>query len=483
MSKVKSVKIIENIKSITLVVLFLSTILLLYFFWSDTAPRSTVGETSQVRVFDAADFLRPDRIEVSFGNEEYTIVSGENFEAIMNSFRMFSVGRSLSVEEISRELYEQEVLRRASIRAVFDYYIPFSALSELHNIDRINNASLIGAVSELAYVAGQNDNMFVYDRISGRHFRITGRTNEGFDVLSRIIAEAQDNYALHLTARFWVGDGVNSNVLFPFSFESNLHDVEFFPEDFSRDENKTANIIRSFFNENMDFVRRIEENGIATYMYGFGRIIVIAHTNGVLEFRSQDDDRQIDTQLTFLEAFEQANRFIGAHGGFYIEDGTSLTPYMREVVVNPAGQNGYRFIFGTKIANDRMFYENGIPMVVDVTNGRVSYFRRQLVRVNEETLRETENVYREAFVPVIGMIANNIDYITSVLVKGRVDYEMQITIEAIIESISNLDAGYVKIDEYESILRAVWIITIDGMEFYFGLEDGEIIGHSQSLAF
>jgi hypothetical protein len=44
-------------------------------------------------------------------------------------------------------------------------------------------------------------------------------------------------------------------------------------------------------------------------------------------------------------------------------------------------------------------------------------------------------------------------------------------------NVTHLNSGYVKMDEIDNVLKAAWILTIAGVDFYFGIEDGEPLGY------
>ena len=482
MNASKSVKLIENIKSVVLVVLFLLTILLLYFFWGDRDFRAGADENNYQRpiAITPLELFQPNRMEISFVGGTNTITD-ENFELMMYCFRSFSVGRNLVAEEIPREVYE-ELMRRQSIRAVFEYFIPFSVLTELHGIDRISGADNINAVSEIAYVAGLDDSLFVRERGTGRYFRIAGTNLECFEQLRVAIANTSPNQVYFPLATF-VGGGIENNTLWPISVENNnIHDISFSREDFIAQESEITEIIRSFFGDNFDFVRRIEEtNGTIMYMYGYGEIVVVAHHTGVLEYRRLNNNRNT-VQLSYLQAFSVANEFIAAHGGFTSINGLAFTPFIREVEVNPISeQNGFRFIFGVKIGDGRIFYQHGDAIIIDVINGAVSYFRRQMINLDLDEVLRTQNEYRQAFPSMVNLIPNNRDFIWETLVDTQSVNEeylsQDVRFNIIVEKTTRLDSGYVKIYEEESILKAAWIVTIYGIEFFFDIEDGKPLGY------
>jgi hypothetical protein len=281
----------------------------------------------------------------------------------------------------------------------------------------------------------------------------------------------------------FMGGDIENNTLWPESVVSNIHDLSFSGEDFFAEENAVTEIVKSFFEGNFDFVRRIEEaNGTVMYMYGYGQIVVIVHHTGILEFR-RINNNQNTVALGYLEAFQIANEFIAAHGGFTTINGVAFAPFIREVEVNPVpGQSGFRFTFGVKPGEGRIFYQRGETMIVDVVNGAVSHYRRQMINIDMEQVRSTQDDYREVFSPLLNLIAFNMEAIWKTLVDLQGISESNLAtdteiINIILEKITRLDSGYVRICGNEDILKAAWILTIYGLEFYFDIDEGQLLGY------
>jgi len=461
----RTTKVIETIKSVLLVVLLLFTILLLFIFWGGAAFQAFIGEDlTRHEAMDPAELLQPDRIEICFGADLYAVTDNK-FGIMMDCFKAFSGTRNLSMEEISEERYN-EIMRLPSIRAVFDYYLPFSALCEVYGIDRLPGADGIDAVSEFGYSADFDDRLFVFDGKSNKYYRIIGSSSNSFEALRNEIADARADSIPYFPLKTYMGGEVENYTLCPQLYVSDVYDAEYYPEIIS------SSLVRSFFSDNFDFVRRIEqENGTLIYMYGYGRTVVAAHHNGVLEFNREGDDRA-GLQLRYLDALERASSFIAAHGAFEAENGVIFTPYIQEVIIDPDGRRGFRFIIGIKMNGARIYYESGAPVIVDVTGGRVSYFRRHLINIDQNGLAEADG--REVF-SAIRMLAENIEHIGEVLAEADITMGKDISFEELIGNVTRFDSGYVKTAESVGILAASWIVTIGGIEFYFGLDDGGLI--------
>ena len=464
----KTARLIENIKSALLVVLLLLTILLLSFFWGKPGfSNISKADQSRYEAIPAVLLLQPDRIDMCFGGESYAVTDGR-FQIIMDCFKAFSDSKNLTVEEISKDRYA-EIMKYSSIKAVFEYYAPFSAVCEAYGIDKIPGSDLIDAVTELSYAANYDDRLFVFDSRTNKYYRIVGGGNAVFAALKNEISEAEKNGATYFTLKNYMGGEIKNDTLCPFSLESELRDVSFYPEDFSALPEKTSSLVKGFFSDNFDFVRRIEQkNGTLIYMYGYGRIVVIAHNDGALEFRMVDDEKA-SAQLRYLDALERATSFIAANGAFETVGGTSFTPYIQDVVIDPDGKKGFRFIFGIKMNGGKIYYQDGAPLSVDVTGGRVSYVSRRLINIDPA---ELENMNSREVFPAFNLLDGNFDYIKETMSAGSGD----VSFEEIVEKVKRFDCGYVKTDKNDNTLYASWVVSIGGLEFYFGLDDGKPLG-------
>ena len=101
----QTTRIIEILKSILLLVLFMTTILLLCVFWGGAAFRNLLSENVQSHeAIDLIQLLQPDRTEICLGGGVYTVTENK-FPTIMDCFMSFSGSRNLSMEEISEDSY------------------------------------------------------------------------------------------------------------------------------------------------------------------------------------------------------------------------------------------------------------------------------------------------------------------------------------------------------------------------------------------
>ena len=472
MNASKSTKFVEITKSMLLVVLFLFTILLLYFFWGDTPLKNLIRDNPQQHEsLNPAALLKPDYISVCLGGGSHTLAPIE-FNTIMDCFRLFSEGGNLSVEAITKEAYDKAVAY-PSLRAAFTYYVPFSVICEIYGIDRISGSDAIDALSELAYVSDSDELLYVADKIAGKHFKVIGSRCACFETLKTEISNAEVGNAMYFTLSTYIGGGSN-NALCPVSFASAISGASYSLEDFSKPNEKAGGIVKSFFSDNFDFVRQIrEENGAVIYMYGHGRTVVTANVDGTLEYKREEDGRA-SGQGRYFDALEKACAFVSAHSAFQSIDGIEFTPCIKGAVVNPGGKRGYRFIFGIETNGYKIYYQAGAPVTVDVVDGRVSYLKRDLVNVRLGDL-DGAAASREVF-PAFDLLWVNLDYMAGVITELQQEGLMDMSFESLVEMVTRFDCGYLKSSSDKTILEAVWVVTLDGLEFFFGLDDGNPLG-------
>lgn len=505
-------QIVEKIKSVVIVVLFFLTILLLYFFWEDISFESIVTpEANGVEALSARDVLIPDEIIVCSGNETYEVIEN-GFKEETDGFRGLAQSEGLMTEEITESQY-REIMAYPSIKAVFSYYVPFDGFCEAFEIKKPTGSDIIDDVSEIGYSLGSRESIFVADKSSGKYFRIVGTPDESCFAELRAVIEnsnaggSNEYYALGM----YMGEGVESDVPVPLNLTANLHDFTYTKEFDIDDTEIRARFAKSFFGSNFDFVRKIEEkSGTVIYMYGYGEKTFIADAAGTFEYKQEEDGGS--TTVKYFEALDKALKFVAEHGDFKMIDGTELSPYLENAVLDPFGKKGFRFCFGFRAGSGKVIYQSGAPIIVDVIGGKVTYFKRDVICFNEELVIGGESQYEDAF-SAVNMLAQNYDYILKVLdetdnyeVAALAGNNTDLNIEddiisnkasdfdAIVGRISGLSYGYVRLDEDsldandenkedkndEMLMKACWIVSTDTADIYFDLYSAQPLGYKQN---
>lgn len=493
----------EKIKSVILVVLFLFTILLLYFFWQDSKfPQFSLEDLgfrdNNEEAVAIRDLIVPSHIDICFDNETYTKVSrgreaywdGEDM-SLLESFKSVIASEDTYIEEITEEQYE-EIMKFASIRAVFEYYLPFGEYCSFLGLDNPRSTDAVASISELGFSSGSTESMFIYDRANDEYFRIVSdfSAEELLDKAKELsTAENQTYYPLEQ----YVGSDLKGRVLIPSILETDLAEV-FVSRDFGEgNEEEAASAARSFFSGNFDFVRKIEEeSGRIIYMYGYGERTLTTDIDGSLEYRAQlQTDGGAAGGGSYFASLERVLSAVAGQGGFATSAGQGLRPYMAYAAALEDG--GYRFELGFTAGGENVYFENGSPIAAEVSDGHLTYFRRYFLNFDEEKtigkMTEAssplnviagyyENIYTMLENPEIGKggeEAKNRDEEGRYRMTGSED-----RMNYVFDAVCDMTTGYLYIED-ENKLKPCHALVLDGgkLTVYFDLETGKWIGQRQ----
>jgi len=487
--------LIEKAKNLILVVLFLSTVLLLYFFWGnlsfDDWKQPFIPAAGEVP--DASYLIRPDRIIVNFGADNYTVIH-EGVQDVWSD--QTETGNGCMIDEIDRfgqaeNIYTEEITYDQylkamstsfrSIRAEFRYNIPASDFSQSFRIKNQQNFNSIETITAVGYSTASEaqNSLFLYDGKNHKYYRLVADENKAeFGPLIDNLESA--GYNIYYPVSTYLG--VENNALIPLMASSNLEKFPYRQEYYSYQTEKINEMAENFFGGNFDFVRKItEDKGTVIYMYGYGQTVLIVNTDGSMEYKEEQSSD--DSGQSFLSALNTAVEFVANHGSWGSLSGVKMTPYLKDVILDPNKQKGYQFIFGMELNGMPVLYENGDPITVNVTKGQVTYYKRNLIDFDQKDLEEAKknSSYQDAFSPV-NLIAQNYLYIYNVLLKAELvnaAADQNAMFDRVAALVSDMRTGYLRIsDDKSADLQPVWIITFDHIEIYFDLYTAEPISYS-----
>lgn len=240
-----------------------------------------------------------------------------------------------------------------------------------------------------------------------------------------------------------------------------------------------------FFGESFDFIRKItEDNGKTIYMYGYGQKVLIVNTDGSFEYK-EELLIENSSEIKFFDALDTALQFVAAHGSWQSLDGAKMKPYLKNVLIDPNKKKSYQFTFGMKTNGTPLFYERGESIVVEVTLGQVTYYRRNMIDFDQEEIDAIESMSSNDTYSPINMIAQNCEYIYDILLeKGQESFETDKNqiFNKVSSLITNMQIGYVKpADSFttNNKVKPVWVVTLDKVNIYLDLYSAEPIGYSQ----
>jgi hypothetical protein len=490
--------VIEKAKNLILVVLFISTVLLLYFFWGnisfDNVKIPVVQRTEAP--LETASLLQPDRITVNFGADAYTVLPpagiwysdpGSDKDSFVKELGRFGPAENILVEEIPYDKY-RKVMEYESIWARFNYDIPTADFCAYFNMSKPQSYDVIETVTEIGYSAAEKgDSLYILDGKNQKTYRLVAAAVKDSDnktgntdfpaFIESIGAEGYNMY-------YPVGSvlGVSNDTLAPLSVQTNLKSFSFRQDFYSYQTEKIASMAEPYFGGNFDFVRNItEENGTIIYMYGYGQTVLIVNTDGSIEYK-EEQTANIAGQ-SFSEALETAVKFVSEHGAWESISKSKLTPYLEDVIRDPNKEKGYRFVFGLEVNGSRLYYEKEKPVVVDVTSGQVTYYKRQFIDFDQKEIDSISASSSDEAFSVANLIAQNYKYIYDILFKsGEVTAtaDQAVMFENIASLVKDMRIGYVKPADSESTeIRPVWVVTVKDTDVYFDLYSADPVGYSK----
>lgn len=487
---------IEKFKNILLVVLVFTTILLLYFLWGSRSLEAFIFNDSaeSYKATSSEEVILPDQIILGRGNEDYTVALEQKDELwkdeILSTFRNFSQGTNILVEEITEEKYKA-VMKYPSIIAKFEYNVPFTGFCKKYNIKQLQGYDSISNLTEIGFSKGSKESTFIFDGSKNKYYRLVG--NEKLKVFGQVdtIFE-QEQFITYYPLKTVLGEESTNDTLVPFELPPAIMSIDYKKDaEIGQKENNNA-MAQTYFGETFDFVRKVEEsNGTTIYMYGYGQKVLIINPNeGSIEYKEEVKTDNSE-QKTMFDSLDTALAFVGYHGGFKTIAGQEIKPCLESVSAIDDKKNSYRFVFSFMVGKNKLFYEEKMPIIIEVVDGQVSYFRREFINFDENQVEKKSN---KEGISAINMLTMNYEYMREALTKaGFIDKEesKDISFEDIANKIDNLYTGYLKptvelsVDETADTeknleLVPVWVVEVNDILLYFDLYDGQPKGYSKN---
>jgi len=490
-------RVIEKAKNIILVVLFLSTVLLLYFFWGNISFDQLKSPATQSagEVPEDISLVTPEQIVINFGADNYTVLPPGDVwytppesdkDSFVKEMDLFGPQENVLVKEISADQYQQVMISK-SIWAKFGYDIPTADFCKYFGMENPQSYAAIETVTEIGYSTAYENSLFIRDGKNGKYYGLVADSGKDdstkkMDFSGLISAIEKKGYGIYYPVSTYMGGAVKNDTLVPVSVQANLKSFLFRQDFYSYQSERIITLAKGFFGGNFDFVRKIvEENGTIIYMYGYGQNVLTVNTDGSIEYKEELTGGS--SGQGFSGDLKTAVNYVAAHGSWDSLEGAKLTPYLKDVIRDPSKKKGYRFIFGMEVNGSRLFYETGDPIVVDVTSGQVTYYKRQMIDFDQKDIEavETGNL-KDAFSPV-NLIAQNSKYIYEILLQaGEVPptNDQNVMLNEIASMVKDMQIGYMKLSNKDSTeICPVWEVTVNTTNVYFDLYSAEPVGSSQ----
>jgi hypothetical protein len=470
---------IEHLKNAVLVVLFFTTILLLYLLWSLDAqgrfhlPDIIPHREAQV-VIDVDGAIVPDAIVYGMGDGSFRIRNEKTAGIYRRSLAHLSSMRGdsgVSVTEISEEQYASSIRMYRSLTIDFAYQIPFAELCSHYDMPFSTVMNSIRSFDALAFSDASPESLFIADTQREQYYRI--QASDEADLYAAMIES--DNFS-ELPICYTIGDilGGDNRRLMPLMAESSLEPVRWREEGEDASLGMRHALLESLFGENLDFVRRITDHpGNVTYMYGYGQKTLTHQVDGVLEYKNEVSDAKGGG---FFGDLKTALTFAAAHGIWNGSDERDIRFTLAEVDAASAGkQEGYRFSFRAKLEENPLYYEEDFPLTIEVLDGQVSYCRSDLIW----TERTADSLQTKQAHDPANVIARNYSHIYHTMSGNPLTVDQDVAFQYVVSAVRDIRTGLVRIasDEW---LRPAWVVEVEGgRRFYFSLYEALPIGASR----
>jgi|GEM_PF-1070012 len=467
----------ENIKNLLLVVLFSTTILLLYLLWSHDASSSfsllriLSGGAEEADIPGIEEVAVPRYVAVSSGNGVFRFAEGDTSEVSAQASACISEACAqgqISVSEISSLQYSTVMSRYDSVQIALSCDVPFSDFNNYHGIRAGTPADSIQNVSVVAFSEASGESIFIYDGPQNRFFRL--RTSEEHDYCSRLSAMCSLAPESFYNASEILGYG---NAYIPVGVESSLSDSVYVSDAATGGRDLRTSMAEAVMGENFDFVRRISDGfGNITYMYGYGQKTFTAGADGSFEYRSEVSTGSAGD---FYADLRTAIAFTARCGGWPLSaDGSSELILDRADSFSEGRSSGHSYYFVQLCGSVPVRGEDGYAVEISVTNGQVSYFRRYTISASAPSASG-----RSMTAEPVNVIANNCNHIYNVMHNNTLVAAVDEAFSNVSEALTGIHQGYF-ISPGRNTLVPCWIVrTNDGSEFFFDLYDAAPLGFSR----
>ncbi len=483
----------EKIKTLSIVVLFSITILLLYFLWEDSTSKeesfqfnaASIEDTNS-QIMDIEKFLEPFRLRINFGGSKYTVLY-TGFDDIWDQLVTAycdSTQYELYIEDISLLQWNQ-ILDYESVKFDFGSGIPYGSLRETIGANKTQTDEIIEVFTAIAYSRASPESFFIYDGKNNKYYRIVSEKiyENILEPLSEI--ENRDFFDKYYPINTFFG--VENNNLMPHSLKNSIQEITGEQEIQYFEDEKINALAATFFGESFDFVRKIvETNGTVVYMYGYGKKMLVVDTKGFLEYREEVDNVHYGT-VSYLNSFSVAIDFVTNHGNWKTLKGTNIYPYLKESLsIEKNNKRGFRFTFGYRINGYPVSYQgNSKALVVEVLGNQVTYYSRYILNQKDthQYMTNSEQELESNMASTMNILTNSYPYIKEAYVQDGYDFGEKINDEIfneIVGFIRMVDVGYFLPEENqkdeEIQLIPSWIFKTDKYLFFFDARTGDPIG-------
>ena len=363
-----------------------------------------------------------------------------------------------------------------SVQFDLGYEVPFSQFCDYYKISRGQSFDTVEGVSTIAFSSASAESLFLVQEQKGKYYRLVA--DKEYTQL-RTIAEEISSSANASYYSISEVMGVENTTMIPWEASVGYGSLPWETERQRGDEEDVKKLAQSFFGENFDFIRRMTDTkGNVTYMYGYGQKTFITYADGSFEYKEEPNNSGSGS-TTFYGALETALEYIAAHGSWSTFDDQPISLFLsRAKAVEQNKQKGYRFEFGLMAGDLPIYYDQGVPLAVEVINGQLTYYQRNLIQYDLPEVRDISVQTNAA-----NVIASNYkDIYRRIHPEAAAMVPKEAWFDEVVVGITDVRLGYFRnLDKTDAegtqIMVPAWIVTVNNnLRIFFDIDSGQMLG-------
>lgn len=473
-------KNIERVKSFLLTLLVLTTMYLVQQLWIEFPEElfSSLAfgqESTDVEEISISDFILPEKYIVSFGGKNRAVLYSEQDNTLWSKgkgiLKSVFQSKDIKVEELSEEDIEENTKKR-SVNYYFSDSINTFILGKIFDTDiqsSINDS--ISKVNRIyIYLDSPLDN-FVVLSDGTKDIKISGASFDIKDIKNEVDRINKSDHTRAYTISELLATSNNNNAYIPLEVGFNLSQIYVRKEMDINNELEESGIAGLFFDRDLAYIRRIEENDGSVIYIDSQRTLKI-HQDGTLEFFKAIEANAEEGNLYL--SIKNSTDFISTHIGW------PNNTYLYKIdEIEFENEKGYKFTFkykmdGLAVISDESEALNSIE--IEVVNNQIKSYRR---RIWEEIGKVKPKSSYKNMLSAYDIIYRNYSLIKSKYIEDKnIDVD-EISAEELDErvklSIRNANLAYYDNSaKGNQVLKPVWIIDVAGFEYVFDAYDGYV---------
>jgi len=448
-------KVRETIKTLILLILFLTTILFLYLLWPEGSNSfslfnsSSIDDETESQAYELYDLICPEEILLkdNDGKISYIVSKQLVFERAIEQIKTMCAENESVIVTISPEVYEEARDNFQSLSMKFSYDLNFLELANYAGFKIGSNFDLVQSFDTITYSSAYKSSVFLYSSKSGACFRFAGR-NFYFS-MDDLLADVETDGYEYIQAKKIMGLGEN---YIPYAVDKKIKTASVTSKVLSDAESES--LARILLGKTFDFARKVVDTvGNTTYMYGYGQKVLKIYKTGELEYKEELSQNKTHT---VIEDIAVAKELVDA---LSLENINGLQFGLSKITDEKDTTGIRRFEYaqyknGLKVEN---LSENA-AIVIEIENGQIVNFDQNALTVVNEYDNQSSSIYEPA-----RMLAENCQNIYQT-VFGNTAKKLDDAYTYVCENVESVE---LKLVLENSRITAKWLVKIGDKNIYY----------------